>query len=41
VTPAGGFGLIGIRERVQALGGELKMETAVGQGFVLETAVPG
>ncbi len=41
VTPSGGFGLIGIRERVQALGGELKMETAVGQGFVLGTAVPG
>ncbi len=41
VTPDGGFGLIGIRERVQALGGELKMETAVGKGFALETAVPG
>lgn len=37
---SGGFGLIGIRERVQLLGGELKVETAPGKGFLLEVTVP-
>lgn len=41
VIPSDGFGLIGIRERIRALGGELKLETAVGKGFLLESAVPG
>lgn len=36
-----GFGLIGMRERVQMLGGRLTIESAVGKGFRLETAVPG
>jgi signal transduction histidine kinase len=36
-----GFGLIGMRERVQMLGGHLAIESVTGQGFRLETAVPG
>jgi signal transduction histidine kinase len=40
-----GFGLIGLRERVQAVGGELRAYTAApgrdGQGFTLEVKVPG
>ncbi len=35
-----GFGLMGIRERVQLLGGEFKVETLVGKGFRLEVAIP-
>lgn len=35
-----GFGLIGIRERVQLLGGEFKVETQVGKGFRLEASIP-
>ncbi len=37
---SGGFGLIGIRERVQLLGGEFRVETAPGKGFLLEVTVP-
>jgi signal transduction histidine kinase len=37
----GGFGLIGLRERVQYLGGELRIHTTDGQGFTLEVKVPG
>lgn len=36
-----GFGLIGMRERVQMLGGRLTIESDTGKGFGLETAVPG
>jgi signal transduction histidine kinase len=36
-----GFGLVGIRERVHLLGGVLRIETAPGEGFVLEVEVPG
>jgi signal transduction histidine kinase len=36
-----GFGLVGMRERVQLLGGELRIETGPGQGFSLEAVVPG
>ncbi|MCB9442605.1 MAG: sensor histidine kinase, partial [Ardenticatenaceae bacterium] len=36
-----GFGLIGMRERVQLLGGRLTIESAAGKGLRLETAVPG
>ena len=36
-----GFGLIGLRERVQHLGGELRVHTTNGQGFTLEVKVPG
>ncbi len=35
-----GFGLLGIRERVQALGGEVRVETAVNQGFALSVTIP-
>lgn len=37
----GGFGLVGLRERVQLLGGSVRVETAVGRGFRLEVATPG
>ena len=37
---SGGFGLIGIRERVQLLDGEFKVETEKGKGFQLEVSIP-
>lgn len=37
---SGGFGLMGIRERVQLLGGEFRVETQVGKGFRLEVSIP-
>jgi signal transduction histidine kinase len=37
----GGFGLIGLRERVQLLGGSLTLQTAPAAGFVLTVEVPG
>jgi len=36
----GGFGLIGIRERVQLLGGEFKIQTQPDQGFEIEVTLP-
>lgn len=36
-----GFGLLGVRERVQALGGTVRIETAPRQGFMLEVEAPG
>jgi len=36
-----GFGLLGLRERAQLLGGALRVRTAPGQGFALELEVPG
>jgi signal transduction histidine kinase len=36
----GGFGLIGIRERVNLLGGNCYIETQPGKGFCLEVTVP-
>jgi signal transduction histidine kinase len=36
----GGFGLLGIRERVQLLGGRLEISTGVGKGFCLTAIVP-
>jgi len=36
----GGFGLIGIRERVHLLGGNCTVETQPGKGFCLEVTVP-
>jgi signal transduction histidine kinase len=37
---AGGFGLLGIRERMQLLGGNLEIRTDVGNGFWLIASVP-
>ena len=37
----GGFGLVGLRERVQLVGGSLTLETAPGAGLVLTVEVPG
>jgi signal transduction histidine kinase len=36
----GGFGLLGIRERMHLLGGELEITTGVGKGFCLTANVP-
>lgn len=36
----GGFGLLGIRERVQLLGGTVSIKTAKGQGFTLIVSIP-
>ncbi|MEK6278783.1 MAG: sensor histidine kinase [Acidobacteriota bacterium] len=38
--PERGFGLIGLHERVQLLGGEVRITTAAGQGFTLEIGIP-
>ena len=38
--PSGGYGLIGVRERVQLLGGQVHIETAPGEGFTLQVQVP-
>jgi two-component system sensor histidine kinase UhpB len=32
--------LVGVRERVQLLGGEMRVETAPGEGFALTVEVP-
>jgi signal transduction histidine kinase len=37
----GGFGLSGVQERVQALGGQATVRTAPGQGFALLVETPG
>ena len=36
----GGFGLLGIRERMQLLGGRVEISTGVGKGFCLTASVP-
>ena len=36
----GGFGLLGIRERVQLLNGSVRVTTDAGKGFILEVEVP-
>lgn len=36
----GGFGLLGIRERVRLLGGQVHVDTAPGAGFTLQVEVP-
>lgn len=36
----GGYGLVGIRERIRLLGGEVRIETAPSQGFRLDVEVP-
>jgi len=37
----GGFGLLGLRERVQLLNGQVQIQTAPGQGFTLEVELAG
>jgi signal transduction histidine kinase len=37
----GRFGLVGMRERIHLLGGEVRIVTKPGQGFTLEVEVPG
>ncbi len=39
--PAQGFGLLGIQERVQLLGGHMQFESAPGKGATLTVTVPG
>lgn len=39
-NPNGGFGLIGIRERVQLLNGDFRITTRPGGGFLLEITLP-
>jgi signal transduction histidine kinase len=36
----GGFGLIGLHERAQLVGGTVQIQTSVGHGFTLEVRVP-
>jgi signal transduction histidine kinase len=36
----GGFGLLGVRERVQLLNGSVRVRTETGKGFTLEVEVP-
>lgn len=36
----GGYGLLGVRERAQLLGGEVRIHAAQGQGFTLEVDLP-
>jgi signal transduction histidine kinase len=40
VDTGGGFGLIGLRERVQLLGGTFTVETQPDQGFKIQVALP-
>jgi signal transduction histidine kinase len=40
-NPSGGFGLVGVRERVTQLSGEMRVETAPHQGLKLCVSVPG
>jgi signal transduction histidine kinase len=39
--PEGGFGLIGMRERVRLIQGDIIIETGAGQGFLIEIRAPG
>jgi signal transduction histidine kinase len=38
--PSGGHGLVGLRERVRAVGGELRAEPRLDGGFVVEAVLP-
>ena len=40
IETEGGFGLLGIRERMQLLGGRLEIQTDAGKGFRLTATVP-
>jgi signal transduction histidine kinase len=37
----GGFGLLGVRERIRLLDGEMRAETTPAEGFTLHVEVPG
>jgi len=39
-SETGHFGILGIRERIERIGGELTMESSPGQGTVLVVVVP-
>ena len=39
-APGGGYGLVGVHERVHLLGGQVEIETAPGEGFCLRVQVP-
>ncbi|HEX6730828.1 MAG TPA: sensor histidine kinase [Pyrinomonadaceae bacterium] len=39
--PEKGFGLVGVNERVQLLGGEVRIRTAPDKGFTMEVGLPG
>ena len=39
-VPSGGYGLPGMRERAELVGGELDLESAAGQGTTLRLSVP-
>jgi two-component system, NarL family, sensor histidine kinase UhpB len=39
-NPSGGLGLLGMRERVSALGGELNLATALNEGFTVCATLP-
>jgi signal transduction histidine kinase len=39
-TNNGGFGLLGIQERIKLLGGEMRLQTEPGNGFILFVKVP-
>ena len=36
----GGFGLLGLHERIQLLGGQIDIETSIGQGLTLTVQIP-
>ena len=38
--PAGGSGLVGLEDRVAALGGELRISSAPGEGTALDATIP-
>ena len=38
--PEGGSGLVGLRDRVEALGGELHVSSAPGEGTALDATIP-
>jgi signal transduction histidine kinase len=38
--PGSGFGLLGIRERLKLVDGQMQVETGIGQGFRLQVEVP-
>jgi signal transduction histidine kinase len=39
-VPGGGFGLIGLRERVRTLGGRFRTEPRLDGGFEVEAGLP-